>query len=177
MSEYVYLLGIIYPFGELYIMGIYTDEKLLVKAYDKLLEEDARCTTSEYPEVPQIYKIPINKFLGEKTEWAEIEGEPYFYEEDNIETISIDKIKSHIRIASFYGMNVYCDLNFEKGAYVDLEYVGGAEIVCIRMSIEDGSFDTTYNYMQNTLKSWYKDNKKYLMEIYNTRKIIDIPEW
>ena len=24
MSEYVYLLGIIYPFGELNIMGIYT---------------------------------------------------------------------------------------------------------------------------------------------------------
>ena len=74
-------------------------------------------------------------------------------------------------------MNVYCDLNFEKGAYVDLEYVGGDESVCIRMSIEHGSFDATYNHLQNSLESWYKDNKKYLMEIYNTRKIIDIPEW
>ena len=103
MSEYVYLLGIIYPFGELNIMGIYTDEKLLVKAYDKLLEEDARCTTSEYPEVPQIYKIPINKFLGEKTEWVEIEGKPYFYVDDNIETVGIETVKQCVSNGGFIG--------------------------------------------------------------------------
>ena len=176
MEEYVYLIGIIYPFGELNIMGIYTDEKLLIKAYDRVIE-DARCMLPKYPDKLQIYKISLNKFLGEGAVWAKIDGKTYFYAEDNIETVSIDKIKSHIRIASFYGMNVYCDLNFEKGAYVDLEYVGGDECACIRMSIEDGSFDTAYSYLQRTLESWYKDNKKYLIEIYNTRKIIDIPEW
>ena len=31
MEEFVFLIRIIYPFGELNIMGIYTDEKMLIK--------------------------------------------------------------------------------------------------------------------------------------------------
>lgn len=30
-------------------MGIYTDEKLVIEAYDKLINEDGRCTALEYP--------------------------------------------------------------------------------------------------------------------------------
>lgn len=52
----------------------------------------------------QIYKIPLNKFLGEEIEWAKIDGKPYFYEKENIEAIGIEEIKSHVKIASFYGM-------------------------------------------------------------------------
>ncbi len=179
VEEFVFLIGIIYPFGELNIMGIYTDEKMLIKAYDKLVKEDARCTELKYPEIPEIYKIPLNKFLGEVVEWAKIDDKHYFCTEENIETVSIDEIKAHVRIASFYGINVYCDLNFVEGAYVDLEYVGGGEedYCWIRMSIEDGSFNATYKYLQATLKCWYEENKNYLMEIYQTRKIVDIPEW
>lgn len=48
------------------------------------------------------------------------------------------------------------DLDFVKGAYVDLEYVGGGEedYCWIRMSIEDGSFNTAYNkkILENTSK-------------------------
>ena len=85
MENYVYLIGIIYPYGELSIMGIYTDEKLVIEAYDKLINEDGRCTALEYPEEPEIYKIPLNKFLGEKVPWAEmIDGKLCFYAEDNI---------------------------------------------------------------------------------------------
>ena len=96
--EYVYLLGITYPFGELNIMGIYTDEKMLIKAYDKLLEEDARCNAIKNSETPEIYKIQLNKFLGENEEWATIDGCPYFYADDNIEEVSIEEVKSHVRI-------------------------------------------------------------------------------
>ena len=179
MEEFVFLIGIIYPFGELNIMGIYTDEKMLIRAYDKLVKEDARCTELKYPEMPQIYKILLNKFLGEFLEWAKIDGKHYFCTEGNIEKVSIDDIKARVRIASFYGINVYCDLNFVEGAYVDLEYVGGGEenYCWIRMSIEDGSFNTTYKYLQETLKCWYEENKNYLKEIYQTRKVVDIPQW
>ncbi|MEE1517206.1 MAG: hypothetical protein UF228_06375, partial [Lachnospiraceae bacterium] len=95
--EYIYLLGITYPFGELNIMGIYTDKKLLIQAYEKLMEEDARCKLVKHSEKPEIYKIQLNKFLGENTEWATIDGCPYFYADDNIETVSIDEVKSHVR--------------------------------------------------------------------------------
>lgn len=97
MEEYVFLIGIIYPYGELNIMGIYTDEKMLIKAYEKLVKEDARCTQLEYSEMPEIYKIPLNKFLGEVVEWAKIDDKHYFYTDGNIETVSIDAIKAHIR--------------------------------------------------------------------------------
>ena len=93
MADFVYLLGIIYPFGELNIMGIYTDKRSLVKAYDKLVEEDARCTDLKHPEIPQIYKIPLNRFLGEMVEWTKIEDKHYFCSESNIETVCIDEIR------------------------------------------------------------------------------------
>lgn len=96
VEKFVFLIGIIYPFDELNIMGIYTDEKMLIEAYDKLVKEDARCT--EYIEMPEIYKIPLNKFLGEVVEWAIIGDKHYFYAEENIETISIDVIKAQARI-------------------------------------------------------------------------------
>lgn len=88
-------------------------------------------------------------------------------------------VKTHVRIASFCGVNVYCDLAFAEGAYIDLEYVGGGEedYCWIRMNIEDGSFYTSYKYLQSTLKCWYEENKSYLMGIYQTRKIVDIPKW
>ena len=67
-------------------MGIYTDEKLVIEAYDKLINEDGRCTALEYPEEPEIYKIPLNKFLGEKVPWADL---------------TIDQIRSHVKSTSF----------------------------------------------------------------------------
>ena len=178
-ERFVFLIGIIYPLGELSIMGIYTDTRMLIEAYDKLVNEDARCTEENNLELPQIYKIPLNRFLGEKVEWAKIDGKSYFYEEENIETVSIEETRSCVKIAEFYGINVYCDLDFVKGAYIDLEYTGGEEgdYCWIQMSIEDGSHNATNRYLRATLKEWYEDNKKYLMEIYQTRKIVDIPEW
>ena len=102
MENYVYLIGIIQPYGELSIMGIYTDEKLVIEAYDKLINEDGRCMALEYPEEPEIYKIPLNKFLGEKVPWAEmIDGKLCFYAEDNIENLTIDQIRSHVKSTSF----------------------------------------------------------------------------
>lgn len=90
MEEFVFLIGVIYPFGEFNIMGIYTDERMLIKVFEKLIKEDARCTDLKYPEIPQIYKIPINRFLGEEMEWAKIDGKSYFWSEENIEAVSIE---------------------------------------------------------------------------------------
>ena len=45
------------------------------------------------------------------------------------------------------------------------------------MNIEDGGFDHINMCCRHTVECWYKDNRKYLIEIYETRKIIDIPEW
>lgn len=178
-DEYVYLIGIIYPFGELNIMGIYTDKRMLIEAYEKLIREDERCVNSKYQVTPQIYKLPINKFLGEKLEWVKNDEKSSFYSERNIEPVSIEEIRSHVKITSFCGLNVYCDLDFSYGDYIDLEYVGGGEgdYCWIRMSIEDGSFNVDKEYLQATLESWYQDNKSYLMEIYQTRRIVVIPEW
>ncbi len=97
MEEYVYLIGIIYPYGELNIMGVYTDKRLLIEAYDKLVREDYRCTDLKYPENPEIYKIPLNTFLGGIYEWTKIDDKSYFYSEDNIENMSIDEIKKLIK--------------------------------------------------------------------------------
>ena len=73
-------------------MGIYTDEKLVIEAYDKLINEDGRCMALEYPEEPEIYKMP----------WAEmIDGKLCFYAEDNIENLTIDQIRSHVKSTSF----------------------------------------------------------------------------
>lgn len=180
MKNYVYLIGIIYPYGELTIMGVYTEGKLLIEAYDKLVSEDGRCTALKYPEEPVIYKIPLNKFLGEKVPWAQIiDGKSCFYTEDNIECITIGEIKSHVKVTSFYGMNVYCDLNFTNGAYVDLEYTGGGEndYCWSRMNIEDGSTTELNKYTRDTVNTWYQENRKYLMKLYQTKKLIDFPKW
>ena len=178
-ENFIYLIGIIYPFGELHIMGIYTSKQMLIEAYEKLMQEDARCSDIKYPAIPEIYKIPLNKFLGKKVPWVSIDEEPYFYENDNIEELTIDEVKSHVKIASFYGINVYCDLHFKDGAYIDLEYTGGdADDYCwIQMNIESGTCVGAYNYLQETLKSWYQDNRSYLLEIYGTGKLVAIPKW
>lgn len=94
MEEFVFILGIIYPYGELNIMGIYTDTRLLIEAYDKLIQEDARCMELKYPEMPEIYKIPINTFLGEVTEWDQIDGKSYFYSDGNIEKVLIEEVRN-----------------------------------------------------------------------------------
>ena len=92
MEEVVFLIGITYPFGEFNIMGVYTDKKKLIQAYDKLIKEDVRCTELKHPQMPEIYKIPLNKFLGEMKEWEKIKERHYFYAEDNIELVDIDEI-------------------------------------------------------------------------------------
>ena len=153
-------------------IGIYTDKKKAREAYDRaVVAYEERKNKGWYSE-PQ--RVSMKKFISEEEGFREVKRE-------ELETC-IDEVKKNVRIASFYGINVYCDLNFAKGAYIDLEYVGGGEndYSWIRMNIEDGSIHTTYNcirYLKHTLQAWYKDNRKYLMEIYRTRKLIDIPNW
>lgn len=153
-------------------IGIYTDKKKAREAYDRAVVAYEKRKNKGWYSEPQ--RVSMKKFISEEEGFREVKRE-------ELETC-IDEVKKNVRIASFYGINVYCDLNFAKGAYIDLEYVGGGEndYSWIRMNIEDGSIHTTYNcirYLKHTLQEWYKDNRKYLMEIYRTRKLIDIPNW
>jgi hypothetical protein len=78
-QDYVYLIGVVYPYGEYQIMGIYTNAKEVLKTYHLLVTEDPRCTDEKYPNLPDIYRVPLNQFLGKKEEWAFYGDEPYFY--------------------------------------------------------------------------------------------------
>ena len=55
---------------------------------------DVAALYEKYPELPVIYKIPVNQFLGKKADWAQMNNVPYFYE--NIEQITVDELKRHI---------------------------------------------------------------------------------
>lgn len=93
----VYLLGIHFCYGELQIMGIYTDEGKLIEGYEKLMTEDCRCQAEKHPEKPVIYKMPINKFLGADYPWNRVEGKVQFYEsEEDIEQVQISEIKAKV---------------------------------------------------------------------------------
>ena len=53
--------------------------------------------------MPVIYKIPLNKFVGEVLKWTKGDYENYLYAEDVIELVSIEEIKSHITIVDIPG--------------------------------------------------------------------------
>lgn len=77
---------------EIQIYGIFSDKKLLLDAYNKLLTEDARCSLSEkYPQKPIIYKVPFNSFTGRKEEWCRNDAF-IFYDEIEQYEVSIDEI-------------------------------------------------------------------------------------
>ena len=61
-----YEIGIYYPYGEFNIMGVYTDERKLLNTYQLLVTEDGRCLKEKFPEMPVIYRIPLNLFLGQQ---------------------------------------------------------------------------------------------------------------
>ena len=73
-------------------MGIYTDKRMLIEAYEKLIREDERCDNSKYQVTPEIYKIPLNRFLGEKPEWVKSDEKTSFYSDRNVEKVSIEEI-------------------------------------------------------------------------------------
>ena len=61
-----YEIGIYYPYGEFNIMGVYTDERKLLNTYQLLVTEDGRCLKEKFSEMPVIYRIPLNQFLGQQ---------------------------------------------------------------------------------------------------------------
>lgn len=97
-TEYVCIIGLYFCYGEFEIMGVYTDTNKLIEAYEKLMTEDCRCLDAEHPQIPIIYKMPINKFLGVDYPWNRIEeGLVQFYEsEEDIEQITISDIRSSV---------------------------------------------------------------------------------
>jgi hypothetical protein len=93
MIDYVYLIGLYFGYDDFSILGIYTDTKKLLAAYEKLMKEDSRCLDKAHPEVPTIYKIAVNEFLGQDAPWAHPNSDQsFFVEESNLHKISIDDI-------------------------------------------------------------------------------------
>ena len=92
-DNYIFLIGIYYPYGEFNIMGVYTDERKLLNTYQLLVTEDGRCLKEKFPEMPVIYRIPLNQFLGQQEDCNQMNEIPYFY--SNLEPeyrITIDEI-------------------------------------------------------------------------------------
>lgn len=90
-ETFVYLIGLYYSYGELDIFGIYTDRKMLLEAYKKLMVEDERCSQKErFSQKPKIYKLPLNKFLGRKGEWCSADSF-IFYDELEEYEVSIEE--------------------------------------------------------------------------------------
>lgn len=78
--------------------GLFQAEKRIIKQETTDVGIKAAVSTAEEPE---IYKIPLNIFLGEEVPWAEmIDGKLCFYVEDNIENLTIDQIRSQVKSTS-----------------------------------------------------------------------------
>ena len=94
-NQEVYLLCMMYG-TETEILGVYTDMQQLKQAYDVLMTEDSRCTGISLfgheiaPELPIIYKVPLNTFIGRKDEWCS-EDTFIFYDEIDEYKIDIEK--------------------------------------------------------------------------------------
>ena len=165
------------------IFGVYSDKKELILAYDKIIAEDSRClgnlmpSSKMKPELPILYKLPMNCFIGEKVEWC---SKQTFIFMDWIEEYEVDirEIRQHVPITEFYGATVYCDIDFENGPIYEVEYKLNDNffqgIIDLNKEFQEDNFD---KYVRNTMRAWYEDNKHFLRQIYEKRVLIEIPNW
>uniref|UniRef100_UPI0040567814 hypothetical protein n=1 Tax=Acetatifactor sp. TaxID=1872090 RepID=UPI0040567814 len=90
----------------------------------------------------------------------------------------VDEECNRIKIAEFYGFEIYCDLKFLDGPFYYVEYHGGDEPYCGRIDIELGEISGNFDkYVKSVLEAWYDDNKDILLEIWETKSLLEIPEW
>lgn len=67
------------------------------KRHEKTRSFSSDTGAKRNPKIPNIYKIPINEFLGQDFPWNRTEeGEVRFYEEEKIESITVDEIRAQI---------------------------------------------------------------------------------
>lgn len=178
----VYILCMMFG-NETEIFGIYSDKQELIKAYDKIAMEDSRCLgslTLRYkmkPELPILYKIPMNCFMGRKEEWG---SEQTFIFLDWIQEYEVDirEVRQRVPIAEFYDTIVYCDIDFENGPLYEVEYEMDNNcyhgIIDLDKGFQEDNFD---KYVRNVMRAWYEDNKHLLLQIYEKRVLIEIPNW
>ena len=125
-NEEIYILCMMFG-NETEILGVFSDKKELIKAYDRLVAEDSRCLGNlmprrqKKPELPIIYKILLNCFSGRIEEWC---LDQTFIFLDWIEQYEVDirEVRQRVPIAAFYGAIVYCDTDFENGPIYEVEY-------------------------------------------------------
>lgn len=83
-----------------------------------------------------------------------------------------------VPIAAFYGAIVYCDIDFENGSIYEVEYETDNDhyrgIVDLDKGFQENDFD---EYVAPVMRAWYEDNKHFLQQIWETRVLIDIPNW
>lgn len=181
-NEEIYILCMMFG-NETEILGVFTDKKELIKAYDRVVAEDSRCLGNlipgrqREPELPVLYKIPLNCFIGSKEEWC---SDQTFIFLDWIEhyVVDIREVRQRVPIAAFYGAIVYCDIDFENGSIYEVEYETDNDhyrgIIDLDKGFQENNFD---KYVDPVMRAWYEDNKHFLQQIWETRVLIDIPNW
>ena len=178
----VYILCMMFG-NETEIFGVYFDKKELIKAYDKIAVEDSRCLGNFMPrrkmkpELPILYRLPMNCFIGRKVEWC---SEQIFIFMDWIEEYEVDirEVRQRVPITEFYGITVYCDIDFENGPIYEVEYEMDNDCYHRIIDLDKGFQEDDFGkYVGSVIKAWYEDNKHFLQQIYEKRVLIAIPNW
>lgn len=170
-EDVLYLLGIYPFFSELEILGVYTDKRKLVEAYNRLVLENEKCLKDKrFLRTPIIYALPLNKFIGRKDDL------PWYCSVIEEYEVTIEEVVSHVKIAEFYGVEVYCDLNFTNGPFFDFYYYDEVEYPYAQLNIERRNFVGPLSE-KKVVKEWIADNESLLIEIWKHKMFVDIPDW
>lgn len=152
----IYILCLMSEKG-LRIYGLYTDRRILIQVYEFLAQERQNVL---------IYRFQVNKILSKKlTELDECR-------------IDIREVRRNVKVSEFYGCEVFCDLDFEDGAFFYFRYDDDKSVYHERINIENDVMEGDFNrYIILVLEEWYRENKAILLKIWQNKKLEDIPEW
>lgn len=139
------------------IYGSYTERRFLIQAYDSLMLDEKNVL---------IYRFQVNEFPPKELKALE----EY--------RIDLGKVRSNVKVAEFYGCEVFCDLDFKAGAFFNFKYDDDRNVYYERVNIETDVMEGDFNrYLLPVLKSWYKENKAVLLKIWKNKRLEEIPNW
>ena len=80
------------------------------------------------------------------------------------------------KIAEFCDVEVFVDSDFEGEPFVELNYID--DNVRGKISLNDGLVCGQFSkYVYPVIKAWYEDNKNLLIEMWEKKQLLSIPEW
>lgn len=143
--------------NKLKISGLYTDRRILIQAYELLAREKQNMF---------IYRFQMNEFPAKKlTALEEC-------------MVDIREVRRNVKVSEFYGCEVFCDLEFEEGAFFYFRYTDDKSVYHERINIENDEMEGDFDcYCLPVLEAWYHENKAVLMKMWQKKALEDIPEW